>query len=45
MLSRVPEPLLNIAHIQKINDWQTWPRQFRDARPMSALAGNFRHAG
>jgi len=24
MLSRVPEPLVNTAHIQKINDWKTW---------------------
>jgi hypothetical protein len=25
MISRVPELLVNIAHIQKINVWQTWP--------------------
>ena len=25
MISRVPELLVNIAHIQKINVWQIWP--------------------
>src|ERR1035437_10234816 len=25
MLFRVPGLLVNIGHIQKINDWQTWP--------------------
>jgi hypothetical protein len=45
MLSRVPEPLVNTAHIQKINDWQTWPAmsvpgpslQKRDVRATSAF--------